>query len=307
MSDDWRPFDWNAQTDQFGGLEPAAEGGRPRRRTLALSAVAVTLVIALAGVGVVLLTGNDDPQPVAASGPTTAATVEAPTSPATVAEPSPSVTSPSARPSVTTTSPKPKVSIAPSKRVVQDTPPVIVTKPPKTADCPTYPGPTSTKAQVRAELEQAAAHQFWGSVKEIKVPLTLLKAVAWQESGWQSSIVACDWGIGTMQVMPDTVTMVNNRFGTSWNVNTVSGNIMLGGNYLAWLIKYMGDAFYSTAPTLTARYDVLGNEGLLNSVIAAYNDGFGHVDPTLGTAGIRVWPYVNNVRALIVSCPCSAY
>ena len=175
---------------------------------------------------------------------------------------------------------------------------------------PTYPDPVATKAQISAQLGTASTYTFWRtSAPTLRVPLNLLKAVAWQESGWQSAILACDGGIGVMQVMPSTVQQVNDRFGTTWNPHIMSGNVMVGANYLAWLIKYIGDLYYGSL------YDVTTDTGLLNSVIAAYNVGPGNVDPVANVVKVGTTPYpkiadysyVKSVRALMTSCPCSAY
>jgi hypothetical protein len=102
------------------------------------------------------------------------------------------------------------------------------------SSCPSYTGPKAPMSDVRATLDAAAAKQFWPvSAPSIRLPANLLYAVAWQESGWQSTILACDGGIGTMQVMPDTATWMNQRFGTSYDVQTLTGNVMIGGEYLA--------------------------------------------------------------------------
>src|SRR2546430_1319176 len=84
----------------------------------------------------------------------------------------------------------------------------------------------------------ASAGRYGNSRPQITVPARLVYAVAWQESGWQSTIMACDGGIGTMQVMPNTATWMNQRFGTSFDVHALSGNAFLGGQYLAWLVAY---------------------------------------------------------------------
>ena len=195
-----------------------------------------------------------------------------------------------------------KTTIVPSKRPVQvAAPPAPVAVKPSGA-CPTNPDPLATTAEVRAQLETASTTQFLPiSAPTIRVPLTLLKAIAWQESGWKSSIQSCDGGMGVMQVMPGTVPQVNNFYAKSWTPHTLSGNVNIGGAYLAWVIMYLGKEYYN------GFYDVTADEGLLNSVISAYNNGPGAVDPTKGTAGITNWSYVNNVRALMTSCPCSAY
>jgi soluble lytic murein transglycosylase-like protein len=174
------------------------------------------------------------------------------------------------------------------------------------ASCPTYSGPKAPTADVRAALDAAAAKQFWPvSAPSIRLPSHLLYAEAWQESGWQSTIVACDGGIGTMQIMPATASWMNTRFGTSYDVNTLSGNVMIGGEYLAWLVRYFGDAYYQGSYDLSVPAPA-GGVSLLDSVVSAYNYGPGAIDPTKGEAGIPNWRYVNNVEALMTNCPCLA-
>ena len=155
-------------------------------------------------------------------------------------------------------------------------------------------------AQVKAALAASAGTPFWSDQPSIILPAPLLDALAWEESGWQSTIIACDGGIGTMQIMPATATWMNQRFGTNWDVNTLSGNTNLGAEYVEWLVRYFGDVYYNGS------YD-LSNQDLLNDVVAAYNVGPGAIDPTAGTAGIPNWQYVNNVEALMTSCPCLSF
>ena len=134
-------------------------------------------------------------------------------------------------------------------------------------------------SQVKAALAAAAGTPFWTDQPSITLPTSLIEAIAWQESGWQSTIIACDGGLGTMQIMPATATWMNIRFGTNLNVNTLSGNTMLGAEYLEWLVRYFGDYAYNSDYNLS-------NQDLLNDVIAAYNAGPGAIDPTAGDAGI---------------------
>ena len=155
-------------------------------------------------------------------------------------------------------------------------------------------------AQVKAALATAAATPFWSDQPTITLPANLIDAIAWEESGWQSTIIACDGGLGTMQMMPDTAIWMNQRFGTNLDVNTLSGNTMLGAEYLEWLVRYFGDYAYNSDYSLS-------NQDLLNDVIAAYNVGPAAVDPTQGTAGIPNWQYVDNVEALMTNCPCLSY
>ena len=196
--------------------------------------------------------------------------------------------------------------VKPSKRPVQvgQAPPPPKRRPPGTApSCPPrFTGTAASRAEVRAALDAAAGHVFWPkSAPQIKVPANLLYAVAWQESGWQSNILACDGGIGTMQVMPDTAGYINQRFATAYDVHTLSGNTMLGAGWLAWTIKFLGDNYFADS------YD-LADQGLLEAVIAAYNVGVGAVHPDAANPADR-FPnpkYVSSVKNLMSSCPCLA-
>jgi soluble lytic murein transglycosylase-like protein len=265
------------------------------RRVAVLAAVAAVLVGLGCGLGGTGTRRAADPLPVASDPGPPSPSVE----PTTEAPPPPPPTTPAAAP--TTRKPKPK----PSKRALppakKEIPPAPVKQPGQAPNCkPSYVGTAAPKATVRSALDAAAGHVYWPtSAPTIRVPKNLLYAVGWQESGWQSNIMACDGGIGTMQVMPNTVTMINNRFGTSYDVHTVSGNVMLGGGYLAWSIKYLGDLYFG------GDYD-LTNKPLLDAVVAAYNVGAGAVDPTKGAAGIPNPSYVSSVEALMANCPCTA-
>jgi soluble lytic murein transglycosylase-like protein len=179
---------------------------------------------------------------------------------------------------------------------------------------------------VRDALVSAGRQEYWrgvqppadldGDLPTITVPANLMKAVAWQESGWQSTIIACDGGIGTMQVMPGTAEFVNNRFGTDHNVNTLAGNTALGAAYLEWLTMYFGLYYFgdfdldATAP--------VGPDGatmrLRSVVISAYNVGPHALEDDNGTPGtdddtlsIPNRSYVNNVTALMTECVCLTY
>ena len=74
----------------------------------------------------------------------------------------------------------------------------------------------------------------------------LLKATAWQESGWQSNIYACDGGVGLLQVMPDTADWMNQRFERATRSTTYQDNAYLGATYLAWATKYIGDMYFES-------------------------------------------------------------
>ncbi|BCB88917.1 hypothetical protein Psuf_062300 [Phytohabitans suffuscus] len=225
--------------------------------------------------------------------------------------------SPSASPSLTPTPKKSPTTRPPAKPKPKRKPPVETQLPPAAppkppvAGCtkPKYEGTAATRAQVKQALTAAAGRTYWPtSAPSIKVPLDLVKATAWQESGWQSNIVACDGGIGLMQVMPDTATFVNNRFGQSYDIRDFGDNATLGANYLAWLIKYFGDVYFEGDYTLDTAGDCASHTApcLVNAVIASYNFGFGAVDTDAGLV-IPNPRYVMNVRALMTECECLSF
>ncbi|GAA2614151.1 hypothetical protein GCM10010399_51240 [Dactylosporangium fulvum] len=257
----------------------------------------LAVVLVACGVIVGLARGADrDATPAAATTPSSASASpsEEPSSPPPSSEPPP----PSPSPSATTKSPA-------AKRTEVPPPPVKTTKP----GCqPTYKGKQLAKSEVRQYLNTASTTQFWGSrapaaEQAIRVPVRLLYAIADQESGWQSNIYACDGGVGVMQVMPDTETWMNQRFGTTYEIDVPADNVMLGGQYLAWLFSYYGNQLKAFKADGT--FD-LSNPALLNGVISAYNWGTVGVDPAKGKAGIPNGQYVDNVKALMTSC-CANY
>ncbi|MBF9134030.1 transglycosylase SLT domain-containing protein [Plantactinospora sp. S1510] len=173
---------------------------------------------------------------------------------------------------------------------------------------PRYEGTEASRAQVKQALTEAAGRVYWpSSAPSIRVPVDLVKATAWQESGWQSNIIACDGGVGLMQVMPDTADFVNQRFDQSYDIDAYRDNATLGANYLAWLIKYIGDAFFDGAYGVSAADCTTElNSCLLNAVISAYNFGPGAV---VTDDGLKIPnpQYVRNVRALMTECECLGF
>jgi soluble lytic murein transglycosylase-like protein len=273
----------------------AGANRRTRWGLIGFVSVAAVVMISLCGLGFVLAKGTDAPEPKTASG------VESPAFPSAVATstvPVPAATPTTARAAPTSARP---TKAAPSKNPKATLPPPPA--PPRTSapGCvPTEKGTNASSTHVRAALKVSAGHTYWASVPSIRVPERLLIAVAMTESSWRSNVIACDGGIGLMQVMPNTVTQINNRFGTTWDVNTLQGNAHLGANYLAWTIRYLGDLYFGGS------YD-LSDPTLMGSVIAAYNYGAGAVDPTKGAAGIPNPGYVSQVRQYMASCPCDAW
>ncbi|PZV90880.1 Transglycosylase SLT domain-containing protein [Micromonospora phaseoli] len=223
--------------------------------------------------------------------------------------------SPSASASASTKPrPKPRRTTPTAPRAVPKPPtetqvPPAPPKPAPTACKPSYKGDQASRAQAKAALTDAAGRTYWPtSAPDIRIPLNLIKATAWQESGWQSNIVACDGGIGLMQVMPDTATWMNQRFGQSYDVWDYRDNAYLGGTYLAWLTKYIGDMYFDADYRLDADLCTTElNSCLLNAIIAAYNFGHGAVAREGQPLAIPNPSYVRNVRALMTECECLGF
>lgn len=82
---------------------------------------------------------------------------------------------------------------------------------------------------------------FVNAAGKFHVPLALLEAMCWWESGWQVSIVSPTGAIGVCQIEPFTADFVNSFVaGGPYNPNVAAQNIDLGAAYLASLISAAG-------------------------------------------------------------------
>jgi LysM repeat protein len=121
---------------------------------------------------------------------------------------------------------------------------------------------------IEGSLERHAAAQG--------VEADLVKAVAWQESGWRQKARSSAGAIGVMQVMPDTADYVNQVLGGgNLDVREADDNVQLGVRYLRHVRDLMG--------------------GSTRKGLAAYYSGPGNVKRRL--AGYQK-TYVNSVQAL---------
>lgn len=95
------------------------------------------------------------------------------------------------------------------------------------------PVPASV-AVIQASLEgHAVAHG---------VDPSLVKAVAYNESGWRQDVVSSVGAVGVMQVMPGTAEFINDVLGGgSLDINSADDNIHLGVMYLRHLLDTMPD------------------------------------------------------------------
>lgn len=97
---------------------------------------------------------------------------------------------------------------------------------------------------------------------------SLVKAVAWQESGWRQSARSSVGAIGVMQVMPGTADYVNSALGHgNLKVRKTDDNIHLGVAYL----RHMLQTTSSRRRALAAYYSGPGNvKGRLKGYQKAY-------------------------------------
>jgi hypothetical protein len=175
--------------------------------------------------------------------------------------------------------------------------------------CAHREGKLQSKKAARSALTGAAGKTYWNNeAPHLKLNSDLVKAIAWQESGWQSNIVNCDGGRGLMQVMPETVDMINQRFGLDYNDKDYRQNAQAGANYLAWLTKAFGDTYFKKKYDLSPKKcKTHSSMCLLNMVIAGYNAGRGEVDAGYANGELPNPGYVDSVRSLMESCYCDRY
>jgi hypothetical protein len=142
-------------------------------------------------------------------------------------------------------------------------------------------------------------------------------AIAYQESTWRSSVVSCDGGIGLMQITVnkaldiDTVTWMNDRYGTGYDPTTIDGNTALGAELIEYEIMYfvLNYGFKlpdSPAGTVDFDLDAVASVGpgdsklvLRDVVIAAYNVGIWNVIQTDGSLKIVNPGYLQGVKTFM--------
>lgn len=296
-----------------------------RRSSVLAVAASFLAVLVIAVVAFVVLRPDTEevvlqPAPIGS----TSATPSLTPSPTPSATPSPS---PSPTPPPTTPPPPVQTSHAvPTAPPTQAPPPAEqppAPPPPAPSGCsPTYEGENAPFDEVRAALQAAASKRFWVGVRkpegytgdgsDVVVPFNFVKAVAYQESGWQSAIKACDGGLGTMQLMPGTIDQLNLRFGMDYSIPLdLRENAEAGVNYLQWLLMYFGLYYYNGNfdPYLEAPIGPGGeNLMLIDAVVSAYNVGPAALERQDGDVfylSVPNWDYVNAVWQFAEhDCPC---
>lgn len=265
-----------------------------RFRTWQVVAAAVVLIV-LAGCGLTGKNQQADAAPVAST--EVEPSTDAPTTDPPAETPTPTPAETSKKPAKKATT---KPAAAPTAAPFWDQLPA----------CAHYDKTTpASKSKVKAALRTSAARTYWpATAPTLKLNYPLVKAVAWQESGWKSNIHNCDGGAGVMQLMPATVTMVNNRFGTTYDASTLPGNTDAGANYLAWLTLWASNNYFGKSLDLSAgKCKTTTSWCLLNVVISGYNAGQGSIEAASTRKTLPNPQYVGAVRALMVRCQCDQY
>ena len=89
----------------------------------------------------------------------------------------------------------------------------------------------------------AARPYFVQAANAYNVPLSLLEAVCWWESGWQQSVVSVTGAVGMCQVEPYTAAFVNTHLapGQNLDLSSTTGNIAIAAVLLNYLLEATGN------------------------------------------------------------------
>jgi hypothetical protein len=194
--------------------------------------------------------------------------------------------------------------------------------------CGVNAGNNPGQSQIRAALDAAA--NLYG------LPHNLLYGFAWQESKWHQDVMACDGGVGLMQIQYYYADYFNhssvlNASGcgvsdTSYDIYTLSGNANLGAKVVKYLSCYYlriaagkyqaaGLSFPDTAsnPSLCASLYNVNTNGptttLYQDLPSSVGDGWScPLDPTQGLTSAEVLDYsasaYNAGQTAIYNCSC---
>jgi soluble lytic murein transglycosylase-like protein len=109
------------------------------------------------------------------------------------------------------------------------------------------------------------------------VPLALLEALCWWESGWQTTAVSAEGAIGVCQIEPTTATFVRSSIlQEPLDPRTAADNITLCAAYLRYLLNSTGGnanqalADYDQGPTSIAQQGILASTQAYVKGILAY-------------------------------------
>jgi N-acetylmuramoyl-L-alanine amidase len=96
-----------------------------------------------------------------------------------------------------------------------------------TSAAPSSPAPGATRTEAGALIDRVAREHGWDPA--------IVKALAWQESGWNQSRVSPAGAVGIMQVMPATGQDIAGWLGRDLDLHDPEDNVIAGVTYLQWL------------------------------------------------------------------------
>jgi N-acetylmuramoyl-L-alanine amidase len=134
--------------------------------------------------------------------------------------------------------------------------------------CSTYRPPTQPHGQLPASLTSdpsrlALRPVFAQWAKTYGVPLDLMEAEAWQESGWQNSAVSPAGAVGIGQLLPGTAVFVNQSLGTNLRLSVPSDNIRMMAAFLGYLLHATGGQVCSAVASYYQGLGTTMNYGIL--------------------------------------------
>ena len=104
----------------------------------------------------------------------------------------------------------------------------------------------------------------WAAANDL--PVDLLMAIAWQESGWNNEAVSHKGAVGIGQIMPDTGVWVATDLIAQPQLDPTNpeDNIRISARFLRWLLDYTGDetlaiASYYQGPGSVASGELFGS------------------------------------------------
>jgi LysM repeat protein len=131
------------------------------------------------------------------------------------------------------------------------------------------PSGSLSRAEVGALIERTAREHGWNPA--------FVKALAWQESGWNNNVVSSSGARGIMQIMPDTGRFISERLaGRTLDIGDPADNVLAGVLFLDHLHRLTG--------------------GDRDMILAGYYQGLGSVQRNGMYPSTRT--YIANVVAL---------
>jgi N-acetylmuramoyl-L-alanine amidase len=111
--------------------------------------------------------------------------------------------------------------------------------------CSSYQPPTGPRGALPVALSSdptrlALRPVFARWAKMYGVPLDLMEAEAWQESGWRNDVVSPAGAVGIGQLLPGTAVFVNQSLGTKLQLSVPSDNIRMMAAFLGYLLRATG-------------------------------------------------------------------